>query len=136
MKNLIDLDILDDEYNFFCILADDEKIKFLFDALTIGVSDSMLNQLYKLKQDTPSPISYSSEDLNVGPHRLCICIIDNVMTLNSDSLRVIRTFVRKFFRDGFILVRTNRIKKEKEFDVYKYFKAFNIYRTSIPICEN
>jgi len=136
MKNLTELEILDDEYDLFCMLADDEKIEFLFDALTIGVSDSMLKQLYKPKPDGLSVKSSSTEDISVGPNRLCIYVFDDILTLNSDSLRVIRAFVRKFFRDGFILVRTNEIRKEKDFDIYKYFKAYNIYKTGNPICEN
>ena len=113
-----------------------EKIEFLFDALTIGVSDSMLKQMYKPKPDGLSVKTSSTEDISVGPNRLCICVFDDILTLNSDSLRVIRAFVRKFFRDGFILVRTNEIRKEKDFDIYKYFKAYNIYKTGNPICEN
>lgn len=136
MMNLTELEILDDEYDLFCMLNDQEKIEFLFDALTIGVSDSMLKQLYKPKPNGISVKSSSTEDISVGPSRLCISIFDDILTLNSDNLRVIRAFVRKFFRDGFILIRANEIKKEKEIDIYKYFKAYYIYKTGMPICEN
>lgn len=136
MKNLTDLQILDEEYDLFWMLTDSEKIEFLFDALDIGVSESILKQLCKPKPNGISAKEASSEDITVGPHRLCISVYDNIMTLNSDNLRVIRVFVRKFFRDGYILVRTNEVKKEKEYDIYKYFKAYNIFKTSLPICEN
>ncbi len=136
MTNLADLDILSDEYDLFCILNDDEKIEFLFDALTIGVSDSIIKQLQKTKSDIYTSNIGTSQDLTVGPNRLCICIINGVLTLNSDNLRVLRSFVRKFFHDGYILSRNNIIKKEKDFDIYKYFKAYNVCKTGMPICEN
>jgi|688.fasta_scaffold228790_3 hypothetical protein len=137
MKNLTDLEILSDEYDLFWMLSDSEKIEFLFDALSIGVSESILKQICKPKPSSGLNVkSSSSEDMSVGPHRLCISVFDDILTLNSDNLRVIRIFVRKFFRDGYILVRTNEIKKDKDYDIYRYFKAYNIYKTGLPICEN
>lgn len=136
MTNLTELKILDDEYNLFCILTDQEKIEFLFDALTIGVSDSMIKQLHKPKTNGLLVSSISSEDISIGSNRLCISIFGDVLTLNSNNLRIIRAFVRKYFRDGYILMHTKEIKKEKEFDIYKYFKAYYIYKTNMPICEN
>ena len=137
MKELMDLEIMAEEYDLFWMLTNSEKIEFLFDALSIGVSESMLKQLYKPKSESGISVKpATSEDLSIGPHRLCLTSFDNFITLNSDNLRVMRLFVRKFFRDGYILLRTNEIKKDKDFDLYKYFKAYKIFKIGLPLSEN
>lgn len=133
---LTELEILPEEYDLFWMLSDSEKIEFLFDAINIGVSESILKQLTKTKNDGLELSPTSSEDISIGPHRLCISVFDDIITLNSDNLRVIRAFVRKFFRDGYILTKNTEFRKDREFDIYKYFKAYNLIKTGMPICEN
>ena len=59
-----------------------------------------------------------------------------MITFNSDSIRVIRSFVRKFYRDGHILLTDRTLKKDPDMDIYRYFKAYKLLKLGMPICEN
>ena len=75
------------------------------------------------------------EDLQVGRYRLCITTYEDIITLNSDSLKVINSFTNKIWQDGHLLIRDYNIQKS-EIDIYKYFKAFNIIKLRMPISDN
>ena len=47
-----------------------------------------------------------------------------------------RAFIRKIFRDGHLLIRNTEITKDYDCDIYRYFKAFNVIKLDMPICEN
>ena len=138
MQKFSDLQITDEEFDLFWILSSTEKIEFMFEALEIGVSDAMANILTKnlSKQDHISDTIKSSEDIAIGPYRLSISLFDGMITFNSDSLRVIRSFVRKFYRDGHILLSDRTLKKDPDMDIYRYFKAYKLLKLGMPICEN
>ena len=138
MHKFSDLQITDEEFDLFWVLSSPEKIEFMFEALEIGVSDAMANILTKSlsKQDRVTDSIKSSEDLAIGPYRLNISIFDGMITFNSDSLRVIRSFVRKFYRDGHILLSDRTLKKDPDMDIYRYFKAYKLLKLGMPICEN
>lgn len=138
MQKFSDLQITDEEFDLFWILSSPEKIEFMFEALEIGVSDAMANTLTKnlTSQDRFRNTIKSSEDLAVGPYRLNISIFDDTITFNSDSIRVIRSFVRKFYRDGHILLTDRTLKKDPDMDIYRYFKAYKLLKLGMPICEN
>jgi hypothetical protein len=138
MQRLNELKITDEEFDLFWILSGTEKIEFVYNALEIGVSDAMAMLLTKsLSAHSHERDNFkSSEDLLVGPHRLNISLMNNIITFNSDSIRVIRSFVKKFYRDGHILLSDKTIKKEPEIDIYRYFKAYKILKLGAPICEN
>jgi len=138
MQKFSDLQITDEEFDLFWVLSSPEKIEFMFEALEIGVSDAMANILTKSlsKQDRVTDSIKSSEDLAIGPYRLNISIFDGMITFNSDSLRVIRSFVRKFYRDGHILLSDRTLKKDPDMDIYRYFKAYKLLKLGMPICEN
>lgn len=138
MQKFSDLQITDEEFDLFWILSSPEKIEFMFEALEIGVSDAMANTLTKnlTAQDKFRNTIKSSEDLAVGPYRLNISIFDGMITFNSDSIRVIRSFVRKFYRDGHILLTDRTLKKDPDMDIYRYFKAYKLLKLGMPICEN
>ena len=138
MQKFSDLQITDEEFDLFWVLSSPEKIEFMFEALEIGVSDAMANILTKSlsKQDRVTDSIKSSEDLAIGPYRLNISIFDGMITFNSDSIRVIRSFVRKFYRDGHILLSDRTLKKDPDMDIYRYFKAYKLLKLGMPICEN
>lgn len=138
MQKFSDLQITDEEFDLFWILSSTEKIEFIFEALEIGVSDAMANILTKnlSKQNHISDNIKSSEDIAIGPYRLSISLFDGMITFNSDSLRVIRSFVRKFYRDGHILLSDRTLKKDPDMDIYRYFKAYKLLKLGMPICEN
>jgi hypothetical protein len=138
MQKLSELQITDEEFDLFWILTGTEKIEFMFEALEKGVSEAMAETLSRSlsKQDRLQNNIKASEDLAVGPHRLNISIMDDMITFNSDSIRVIRSFVRKFYRDGHILLSKKTLKKDPEIDIYRYFKAYKLIKLGMPICEN
>jgi len=132
---LNELIIKADEYDLFHILSGAEKLEFILNALEIGPEESMFKQLSKSNILRPDPL-FQQEDLQVGVHRLLISAYDDIIVLNSDSLKVIRAFIRKIFRDGHLLVRNKDVTKDRDIDVYRYFKAFNVIKLDMPICEN
>lgn len=138
MDELKDLKVNPDEYDVYNILSDAGKLEYLIDALEIGSEAAILRQIEKsmhLKSDNMESVD-TVNDLQVGPYRLCITAYDGTVTFNSDSIKVIRGVVRKLFQDGNILVRDNSIKKDRDYDIYKYFKAYTVMKTGMPICEN
>ena len=132
---LNDLVIKADEYDLFHILSGAEKLEFMMNALDIGPEESMFKQISKSNILRPDPL-FSQEDLQIGVHRLLISAYDDVIVLNSDSLKVIRSFIRKIFRDGHLLVHNTDVTKDRDIDIYRYFKAFNVIKLDMPICEN
>jgi len=132
---LNELIIKADEYDIFHILTGVEKLEFVLNAMDVGSENSMLNQISKSELFRPDPM-FDKEDLQVGPHRLCISAYDDIITLNSDNLKVMRAFIRKIFRDGHLLIRNAEITKDYDYDIYRYFKAFNVIKLDMPICEN
>ncbi len=138
MNKLKQLKITDEEFDLFWLLSGPDKVEFLYNALDVGVAESMADQLTRSLDDFRDQQSsiQSSEDLIVGQYRLSITLLDDGITFNSDSIRVIRSFVRKFFRDGHILLSDKTLKKDPEFDIYRYFKAYKLLKLGMPISEN
>ena len=132
---LNELIIKADEYDLFHILSGAEKLEFILNALEIGPEESMFKQLSKSNILRPDPL-FQQEDLQVGVHRLLISAYDDIIVLNSDSLKVIRAFIRKIFRDGHLLIHNEDVTKDRDIDIYRYFKAFHVIKLDMPICEN
>ena len=132
---LNELIIKDDEYDLFHILSGPEKLEFMLNAMDVGPEESMFKQISKSNILRPDPL-FQQEDLQVGVHRLLISAYDDIIVLNSDSLKVIRAFIRKIFRDGHLLIRNEDVTKDRGIDIYRYFKAFHVIKLDMPICEN
>jgi hypothetical protein len=124
-----------DEYDLFHILTGAEKLEFMLNAMELGPEESMFNQISKSDVLRPDPM-YQQEDLQVGAHRILISAYDDIMVLNSDSLKVLRAFKQKIFRDGHLLISNTEVVKDRDIDIYRYFKAFNVIKLGMPICEN
>ena len=86
-----------DEFDLFHILTDNEKLEFMLNALDIGPEESMYKQVSKSNIFRPDPL-FDQEDIKVGLHRLLISAYDDILVLNSDSLKVVRSFMKKIFR--------------------------------------
>ena len=132
---LNELIIKADEYDLFHILSGPEKLEFMLNAMDVGPEESMFKQISKSNILRPDPL-FQQEDLQVGVHRLLISAYDDIIVLNSDSLKVIRAFIRKIFRDGHLLIRNEDVTKDRDIDIYRYFKAFHVIKLDMPICEN
>lgn len=135
--NLKNIHINEDTFDLFVSLDPSDKIEFLYDALVNSVDHSYNKQLEQLHARFESArfVVVRTQDLMVGPYRLCVSNYGDVITFNSDSIRVIRHFVKKMTHDGTILSSLSYVKKT-EIDMYKYFKAYKIVGTTQPICEN
>jgi len=131
------INITEDTFDLFVSLDPADKVEFLYDTIINGVDNSFNKQLERLhaKFEAARFVVVRTQDLLVGPYRLCISNYGDVITFNSDSIRVIRHFVKKMTHDGTMLSSLNYIKKS-EIDMYKYFKAYKIVGTTQPICEN
>ena len=134
---LNELEILEDDFDLFVALDDSDKIEFLFDATTMGVEAAAVKQVMNLsekyKPKTKIPI-VQTEDYQVGTHRLCITSFPNKIHINSSSLKAIRKFVDKLFNDGILLLRIP--EKKSKFDIYRYFRAYNVIGRVGPFSNN
>jgi hypothetical protein len=129
--------ISEDDFDLFIALDPTDKIEYLYDILTVGKEAANSKQMEQLhaRLEHARIVQVKIQDLMVGPYRLCISNYDDIITFNSDSIRVIRHFIKKMNHDGTILTTVSYIKKS-EFDFYKYFKAYRILGVNQPLCEN
>ena len=127
--------IQEDDFDIFVLLSERNKIEFLYDITKGNTAKAVLKQIAKIEKlsdDSEFRLAHV-EDLMVGNHRLCITIYDDIVTLNCDSLRVIRSFIKKIWQDGNILLHNKDLNKS-HIDTYRYFKAYNIIKLQMPIC--
>ena len=134
---LQNIKISEDDFDLFIGLDPTDKIEYLYDILTVGKEAANSKQIEQLhtRLEHARIVQVKIQDLMVGPFRLCISNYDDIITFNSDSIRVIRHFIKKMNHDGTILATVPYIKKS-EFDFYKYFKAYRILGVNQPLCEN
>jgi len=135
--NLEELEILEDDFDLFVALDDHEKIQFLFDATTIGVEAAAVKQVLNLSEKYGPKLKtpmVATEDYQVGSHRLCITSFPNKIHINSTSLKAVRKLVAKLFNDGVLLFRIP--EKKSDFDIYRYFRAYNIIGRVAPFSNN
>jgi hypothetical protein len=133
--NLNELEILEDDFDLFVALDDQEKIEFLFDAANIGLEASALKQVSKLTKNIPTRKEHiRTEDYQVGNYRLAITLTKTEIHLNSNSLKAIRVYVNKMINDGLMLWPSST--KKSIFDMYRYFKAYKIIAKGAPLSSN
>ena len=131
---LKELNICEDDFDLFIELSPKEKIQFLFDASQSGIDHAVIQQVQRLHEKIKQTNSIKAQDIEIGMHRLAILSMKEEIHLNSDSLKVIRAFVRKLWNDGYLLTKLN--KKKSEFDFYKFYKAYKVIGKAQPFCCN
>ena len=131
---LKELNICEDDFDLFIELSPKEKIQFLFDASQSGIDHAVIQQVQRLHERIKQTNSIKAQDIEVGMHRLAILSMKEEIHLNSDSLKVIRAFVRKLWNDGYMLSTLN--KRKTEFDFYKFYKAYKVIGKAEPFCCN
>ena len=132
---LEELDITREDFSVFLELNPREKIEFLSDATEHGIEESIIKQIDNLaNRFLPELPFVETKDFRVGNYKLSVTMMKDAIHLNSNSLRAIRKFMSKLWNDGMILSRLD-IKKSK-FDIYRYFKAYNIIGRGDPFCPN
>ena len=134
---LNELEILEDDFDVFVALNDPNKIEFLFDAMQSGIEASILKQIAKLDEQysrMPSKQIVSTEDYQVGQHRIAVTLTKHTVYLNSNSLKAIRQFVNKMVNDGLLLWPIK--SKKTDFDMYRFYKAYKIIARVGPLSSN
>jgi len=131
------LKISEGDFDLFVELHPKEKLEFLWDAQYVGLEASILKQLDKVgqelhTQDLPKIITH---DFEVGNTRLCVTAYNKMIYLNSNSLPAIRNFINKLWLDGHILIKNSDISKTV-YDIYKYFRVYEILGRGEPFSQN
>ena len=134
------LEISENDFDLFIELDPKQKLEFLWDAQYVGLEASILKQIEKL--DAKEGIEFTEKmpatvvhDFEVGNTRLCVTVCNGRIYLNSNSLKAIRQFVCKLWLDGHILSKIKDSKKTS-YDIYKYFKAYEVLGKGHPFSEN
>lgn len=134
------LKISENDFDLFIELDPRQKLEFLWDAQYVGLEASILKQIEKL--DAKEGISFQEKmpttivhDFEVGQTRLCVTICNERIYCNSNSLKAIRQFICKLWLDGHLLMKIKGAKKTS-YDIYKYFKAYQILGKGSPFSEN
>lgn len=135
---LKELVIQEDDFDVFVALNPAEKIEFLWDALRHGGKVAVDNQITKLREDYE--LSHSTvmtwSDIQIGSHHLIVLRINKLIILSSNNLKVIRSFVRQMWGNGYIMSKRRDIRKSKYNDFLKYFVAYNVVGEHQPISDN
>ena len=132
------LHINEGDFDLFVELSSKQKLEFLWDAQYIGLEASALKQIEKLDdqeldfQSIPQTIVH---DFEVGSTRLCVTIYNDVIYLNSNSIKAVRQFTSKLWLDGHMLQKIEGSKKTI-YDIYKYFKVYKVIGKGAPYSEN
>jgi hypothetical protein len=138
------LKILEDEFDVFTKLPDKHKVQFLYDAMHIGAEASIVKQLNMLiDKDMLGHIDDDEDDhhgvvsiqeYDFGDYQLSAMMTPSSIYLNATGIKPIRKFTQKLFNDGLLLKRIP-IKKS-EYDMYRYFRAYEIIGNWEPLCIN
>jgi len=132
---LAELNIDEDVFDIFVTFNALEKIEFLSNAMEFGADIAILKQIEKISEAlAPAPTStpiISSQDFQLGDYRLCVTTLKGEVQLNSDSLKTIRDFVLKLTMDGLILIAKD--KNKSSFDMYRYYRSYNVINNTYPI---
>lgn len=132
------LHINEGDFDLFAELEPKQKLEFLWDAQYVGLEASVLKQLEKLDtkdinlQSVPQTII---QEFEVGNTRLCVTIYNDIMYLNSNSIKAIRNFITKLWLEGHLLSHIKGTKKTS-YDIYKYLKVYKVIGKGSPFSEN
>ena len=130
-----------DDYQFFSTLEDKEKIEFLHDAQNIGLNLSISKRIEQDQDEVKQSLNDIFQDTMMEEHinlngKLVITTMNNFIHLNSNSLKLIRSFVHKLFDDGHILTRHANAKKLPVVDYLRYYRCYEIIGSGDPFCPN
>tara|TARA_R110000851_G_scaffold178714_1_gene325632 strand:+ start:1457 stop:1906 length:450 start_codon:yes stop_codon:yes gene_type:complete len=144
------LHINETDFDVFLELDPKDKIEFIYDAQFQGKDISLHKALSKLNvqpksikpkqatlnnlfQDTMPDTIY--DELQWDEQRLNLMVANNMIHLNSTSIKWIRRIVKKLFNDGHIIIR-NKFAKKTSIDLYRYYRCYDLIGSGIPICLN
>jgi len=130
-----------DDYHFFSTLEDKEKIEFLHDVQNIGLNLSVIKRIEQDEDDIKQSLNDIFQDTMMdelvnSSGKMVITTMNNYIHLNSNSLKLIRSFVYKLFDDGHIIIRHKHAKKLPTVDFMRYYRCYEIIGSGDPICPN
>jgi len=142
------LHINETDFDVFLGLEPKDKIEFIYDAQFIGKDislhkalDKLNSQRKKSKQITLNELFQDSlpetvyDELRWNGHRLTIMVANDMIHLNSSSLKWIRRIVKKLFSDGHIITK-NKFAKKTPVDILRYYRCYNMLGSGPPLCLN
>tara|TARA_R110000744_G_scaffold81246_1_gene159786 strand:- start:365 stop:814 length:450 start_codon:yes stop_codon:yes gene_type:complete len=144
------LHINETDFDLFLGLEPKDKIEFLYDAHVVGKDISLHRAIAKLNlpelRNQPEEISLNDlfqdtmpetvyDELRWNGQKLTLMIANDMIHLNSTSLKWVRRIVKKLFNDGHIMMK-NKFAKKTSIDIYKYYRCYNLIGTCSPICLN
>ena len=134
------LKISEGDFDLFVELEPKQKLEFLWDAQYVGLEASILKQLDRLDEldeirdhIEPEPI-LKPNNINDTGNGVCITIYQDMLYLNSASLKSIKQFINKLWLEGHILCRTDA--KKGKYDIYRYFRSYQVIGKGMPLSEN
>ena len=130
------VEILENDFDLFNALDDVDKIEFLYDVSEVGTEEAVYKHVQKLadKYIPDHDPHITCEEFQVGPYRLCVTSYKDKINLNSNSLKAIKQFVHKMFNDGILLWPLK--EKKTEYDIYRFFRTYQVVGRVGPFSEN
>lgn len=127
-----DIQLHEDDFDVFVTLNPSQKLEFIDEIKRNGTVDSYR---YASEADNDENVSvFQYQEVAYGDDFMNIMQYDNILRLNSTSLKMIRKFVHKLWMDGLIMNHID-IKKSK-LDVHRYLRVYRLVEQYNPICEN
>ena len=113
------------DYEFFCLLPEDEKILCLFDLI--------INPLEENEDSIKDIVDMSIKDINTAN----VVVTPNMLIINANSYGLVKMAAQKFFESGLIMNRQILTDSGKEvFQRQKYCNVYEIVGSAYPILMN
>lgn len=128
---LSDLQLHEEEFDVFVALSPSQKIAFIEDIHRNGEVE-----IEKYLQDmyNQHDMTFQFQEVVYGNDYMSVIQYGDVLRLNSSSLKLLRTFVKKLWMDGLIMTRINESKTE--WDTRRYLRVYRLTSQIDAICEN
>lgn len=129
------------DYIVFCTLSPIEKIMCLYDALEIGLHDSILswkdNQMTSMQENFKEGTEFVINDVVLESGDVMTTIYtDDSIIINSHRLKPVKAFIVDLFMNGLILKRSNDDKLKHKFKTARYFRSYKVLGQQGPLSEN
>ena len=142
MKPLFEHNIITySEYEYFKSLDKSDKIKYMFELYetTLVPQNLNLNMFFETIKSAVLNSKYIPivEAPKVKQSIIDVTIDDEIIMIETDNLKALRTVLWRFVESGYVLRReTNMEKMFKKNKHTKYIRIFQILNRSSSICPN
>jgi hypothetical protein len=142
MKSLFEHDIITySEYEYFKSLAKSDKIKYMFELYetTLVPQNLNLNMFFETIKSAVLNSKYIPivEAPKVKQSIIDVTIDDEIIMIETDNLKALRTVLWRFVESGYVLRRELNMEKMFRKNKHtKYIRIFQILNRSSSICPN